>query len=246
MTLNDVPEMSEAKRGCGFRKGGSMYLVGPQLTRPCGKLPITLERCATCGEGFSFSRAMRWVDPTKLIPEGACETKSLTGPGDSLAWEDSRKCLGCPAANVEAIIGDRAVLIWIGEGHYATPRAFMDEAVERGISRHLNNGVPKGFEVGKDWVLLAHAKCGTKDCECEHATDDALVYDKDCTTCKGSGKVDVAGIFTMFKPTAVEYVCRGDETDEELDALVKRNITPVRVKRIGENAELPLEGGEST
>ena len=32
----------------------------------------------------------------------------------------------------------------------------------------------------------------------------------------------------MFKPSAVEYVVKGTETEEELQDLTKRGITPVR------------------
>jgi hypothetical protein len=39
------------------------------------------------------------------------------------------------------------------------------------------------------------------------------------------------GVFQMFKPTAVEYITKGGETEEELEALVKRGITPVQVKQ---------------
>ena len=38
------------------------------------------------------------------------------------------------------------------------------------------------------------------------------------------------GVFSAFKPTAVEYVVRGDETKEELETKVKRGITPVKVQ----------------
>ena len=49
-----------------------------------------------------------------------------------------------------------------------------------------------------------------------------------------------AAVFTLFRPTAVEYVVRGDETDTELERLVERGLQPVRVER----AERPLDGIE--
>lgn len=33
----------ESARGCGFRKGGGIYLVSGGLSEPCPKLPIELK-----------------------------------------------------------------------------------------------------------------------------------------------------------------------------------------------------------
>jgi hypothetical protein len=40
------------------------------------------------------------------------------------------------------------------------------------------------------------------------------------------------GIFMAYKPTAIEYVVKGDESDEDLAAMQKRGITPVRDIRV--------------
>jgi len=45
------------------------------------------------------------------------------------------------------------------------------------------------------------------------------------------GFVFSAGIFSAFVPSAIEYVTKGSETEEELEALVKRGITPIKVVR---------------
>jgi hypothetical protein len=47
-----------------------------------------------------------------------------------------------------------------------------------------------------------------------------------------------AGIFQAFKPTAIEYVVKGDESEEELARKVKRGITLVRIERVGEQQAL--------
>jgi hypothetical protein len=39
------------------------------------------------------------------------------------------------------------------------------------------------------------------------------------------------GIFHAFLPKRIEYVCRGDETDDEIEMLERRGITPVRVQQ---------------
>ena len=50
-----------------------------------------------------------------------------------------------------------------------------------------------------------------------------------CTECGGNGRVDGPGIFSAFVPTALEVIVDGTESDEEIDALVKRGLTPVKV-----------------
>jgi hypothetical protein len=234
MTIDDVPVLFESKRGCGFRKAGGLYLVAPELSQPCGKLPIVLRRCPVCSEGISFSRAPKWVEPGKLIYEGDC----AFGLG-------TRGCGLCPIANPERL-GEKALLIWVGEKHYATPQAFSEEAVQVGVSRRIKS-VPKGFEIGVTWVLMAHPKVEREVCHCLTIEDDTEHTDPDCPDCDGDGHIDLGGIFTAFRPRAIEYVCSGDETEDELDKIVKRGLTPVRVKRKGETPEIPFmgEGGAS-
>ena len=112
----------------------------------------------------------------------------------------------------------RAGLLWIGEAFYATPQAFMREAARMGISRRIT-AVPRDFQPGRTWVLCAHRSAIAPATRAADPT---------------------AGVFTLFRPTAVEYVVRGDETEPELERLVERGIQPVRVQR----AEQPLDGLE--
>jgi hypothetical protein len=51
-------------------------------------------------------------------------------------------------------------------------------------------------------------------------------------------KLYTPGIFHMFKPSAVEYVVKGDESDEKLADLEKRGITPVKVERLENQPDL--------
>lgn len=107
----------------------------------------------------------------------------------------------CPAAQPMGQVG----LLWVGEKFYPTPADFNREALEMGISRRIP-ALPKGFSLGKTWVFLAHRK--------------GLFLDN---------KRWVPGIFRIFKPTEIQYVIRGDETPEELQKLIDRGITPVKV-----------------
>lgn len=105
---------------------------------------------------------------------------------------------------------DKAGLQWIGEKFYPTPADWLKEAHELGVSRRVSM-IPKNFEVGKTWIFAAHRKC----------------------IADGEDKWK-AGIFHIWRPDRIEYVTNGKETQEELEALVKRGITPVKVKRATE------------
>jgi len=90
----------------------------------------------------------------------------------------------------------------------------MVEARQQGISRRIKS-VPKGFELGKTWVLCAHRR----------------VF-------QGSDGVWSAGIFSAFKPSRLEMVVDGSEPDEEIDDLILRGITPVVVEASDELPKL--------
>ena len=58
----------EAKRGCGYRKEGGLYLVGGGLSAPCDRMPYPLDRCKTCGGGIKFTRGHTWLQPDFFEP----------------------------------------------------------------------------------------------------------------------------------------------------------------------------------
>jgi len=219
----EIPVLHEPKRGCGFRKAGGLYLVSEGTMEECDLLPIRLTVCPVCGEGMKPARGWTWIDADKLIeprPHGPTER------------HDAR----CPLAHP---IG-RAGLIWIGESFYPTTSSFMAEAEQMGVSRRIG-AVPKDFEPGKTLVLLAHRKATTKACDCT-LNKVVATYTKDperdCEDCAGSGRSAVPAIFTAFLPKAVEYVVKGDETEEELERLVERGLRPVKVEPVEETLDL--------
>lgn len=110
----------------------------------------------------------------------------------------------------------RYAMMWVGEKFYKTPDHFEQEVAQMGISKRLPF-VPKGFVVGTDWVLLAHPKTPFFDaagnCELKKA------------------------IFMAFCPQAIEYVVKGTETPEELQALADQGITLVQVVKAEEKAK---------
>lgn len=245
----------EGARGCGFRKPGGLYLVSGELSEPCPLLPYETAVCPTCGEGIRPARGFTWVDGEKLIapvkhgtPEhNACcplapEPREITpnpeGKGYLVTgWpkviprkKDAEWAQRQPLSRI-----GRCGLIWIGEQFYPTPQSFMREAATMGVSRRIT-AVPRDFVVGETWVLLGHRKAAEKVCpDC----GDEPGGDPECPVCEGTTFVHVPGIITAFRPTAVEYVVKGDETDEEIEAMEERGLTCVKV--IQDEAQAALE-----
>ena len=200
----------ESARGCGYRKGGGLYLVSGGTMVPCGLLPLRLDVCPVCHHGIHPARGWTWIDVSVLLKAQNKECPLTREYHHAI----------CP------MNGDvsRAGLLWIGEKFYPAPQDFMQEAHVMGVSRRIS-AVPKEFEVGKTWVFFAHRKTFVEPCPGGDHTEDC--------ECEGEGKIYGGGIFHAFKPTAVEYVITGDETEEELDRMEKRGLTLVKVVKSG-------------
>src|SRR6185437_13882264 len=112
----------EAKRGCGYRKVGGIYLVADVGGIASGRLPIPLTVCPTCGSGIKQTRGWTWVDLPPLVEAAGLQCK---------AGLDT--CFRCPLNDPRRI--GRAGLLWIGEQFYPTPEHFAFEAESLGISR---------------------------------------------------------------------------------------------------------------
>lgn len=123
---------------------------------------------------------------------------------------------------------EKCGLLWIGQVYYKNPSDWTNEARLLGVSRRIST-VPKGFEVGKTLVLVAHQNFSEKACECTVGVVDATP-DPKCGKCHGTGKVNLAAVFHAFTPTRIEYVLKGTETEEELDRLEKRGLTLVKLQ----------------
>jgi len=116
----------------------------------------------------------------------------FTAPASSCSqwgWM-GRPCGTCVVANPPA---GRHGLIWVGGMHYKAPSDFVREAASMGVSRKLS-AIPKGFKPGETWVYLAHRQA------IRVAMPGAVNED-------GTAAVEFqAGIFSVFKPTAIELV----------------------------------------
>lgn len=212
-----IKTVSDRRRGCGWRKEGGLYLVTDAPGQPCGKLPIPLHTCPVCGAGIKQARGWTWIDGDAIAATQPCRFKN---GGD-------HRCLGaCPLDTPYNHIG-RAGLLWIGEAYYQTPDAWLQEAQTQGISRRIK-AVPRGFEIGTTWVMLAHSK----------AVFEARPWAADPDAVMEPGP----GIFHVFKPREIQYVVKGTETENQLMDLWDRGITPIRVQRVEDQTAMALEG----
>lgn len=252
MNIADVEVKIEGKRGCGFRKVGGTYLIAGKPSAPCGRLPLPIPaRCPCCSAGIKPARGWTWMDPRPLFAPKPCGYVHDT-PGSTYLQLHAT----CPLN--DKCLPARAGLLWVGGSFYPTADAYMEEARTMGLSRRIKS-VPKDFVVGEHWVMLAHRKCiappptaipfgemdrtqllnWLSDHKAEQAEIDGL-----CEAGESEEEIDerladlaseihagsaTPGIFTFFMPERIEYVCRGDESDEELGRIVARGLTPVRV-----------------
>lgn len=200
----------EAKRGCGYRKVGGLYLVSGELSESCDRLPFELSTCPCCGEGIKQARGWTWIEPNRLFE----------------SFHESCICSNfCPVCNPHTIFYNpeteksdkKAGLIWIGKQHYPTTRDFIKEGVSQGVSRRINS-IHRGFELGKTWVLLAHPEAVTR-----LPTEDE-VEKTDADLFNGNANIEVPGIFCVFKPTRIERIIKQSEYDiwNEISTWIKR------------------------
>lgn len=214
----------DVQRGCGWREDhGALYLVADGLSAPCGKLPIPLARVCECcgqliynvqvdGKILKQSRSHRnLLNPAPLLNEQACAYEQ---------WGTNLKVhKRCPLASWPE--NKPAVLDWIGKEHYATTSDFTREAVEHGVSRRIR-GLPEWFEIGKDWVFLAHPQAvalpDNQEYNLTHPDEDPLPE-------------WLPGIFHAFRPQRVEVIVDDKTTPEEMESYKARGYTPTRIIR---------------
>jgi len=230
MKLADVELKEDQMRGCGKRKAGGLYIVTePGHMAPCGKLPIVFEHCPCCGSGIYPTRSYQHIDLDRFLEGKVCDRVD-----QGVARVDP--CIGCP---LHTNIG-KVYLLWIGEKFYPTPDGWMEEARRLGVSRRMHQ-IPRGLKLGESWIAVAHRKAVRQPCPECGKDGFQLAAEQDCGTCDGTGLIDKSAIFHLFQPTAIEYICKGTETEQELDALVKRGIKPIRVVVEGQEIAEPVE-----
>lgn len=233
----------EAKRGCGYRKIGGLYLVGEGYGVPCDRLPIELTVCPCCGQGIKQGRGWQWVDTAALVGGdhmiGATAHAQQFMAATGTASSESVPCpciKGCPLCHNTQAMG-KSGLLWVGLQFYPTVEDFEREALAQGISRRIQT-LPRGFELGKSWVLFAHAKAIAKNM-------DMILGKPETFTATYT-----PGIFRVWRPQRIERIYKeSDRNSEAVLADEKRGITPVFVPdadRDHQGTAYDKETGEDT
>lgn len=187
----------EKIRGCGFRKCGGLYLVGNGIVDVCDRLPLNLPKiCATCGAGIKPHRGFQWINPQKL-------------------FDNHKKCNDKPTCMMCYPPDEQSGLMWVGNRWY-TPQKFIEEALNLGVSKRISH-IPKGFEIGKTIIYLAHRKAGTKTVEEPTNFGEPIKKRELCPA-----------IFYVIRPKRIEkLIWKKDATTENILELEKRGITPI-------------------
>jgi len=204
----------EQKRLCGWRLVDGLYLCGEFINSPCDRMPFPLTVCPVCGQGIKVSRGFTQVNPYQLW-------------GIHRDCKDHfRPCFLCDPQD------EPSYIMSVGEKYYKTPQDFVKEAMAMGISKRIPF-IPKGLELGKTVIYLAHPKA----CEVKEPVvlQQAMAIVEEAQTNQPrlleTEKVTKAlGIFCAFIPKRVEkLIWESQATPEELEKLEKRGITPVSV-----------------
>ncbi len=202
----------EAKRGCGFRKVGDLYLVGGFFAVQCDRLPYPLDICPVCGGGIKVSRAFTQVNPLALFGNH----------GDCV--DESHPCRLCDPTS------DIAFIMRVGEKFYPTPGHFTDEAMAMGISKKIPF-IPKELELGRTHIFLAHPKACVIQVPAVLQAAGAIADGEASPQARllDAEKIEYRmGIFAAFTPKGIEQlVWKNHATPKELESLAKRGITPV-------------------
>lgn len=218
---------AEARRGCGYRKVGGLYICGEYIEVPCDRLPYPIGACPVCGEGIHFTRGYRKINPLKLFGEHRpC----------SDVFPD---CFMCEPKE------DPAFLMTVGERYYPKPDDFVQEARSMGLSKRVP-AIPKELELGKTVIYLTHPKAiEIKTSPLEQELDLLLqngnneqqrLIPEEKTTYK-------LGVFMVFIPERIEMPVWGSElTDEKKEELERRGITPISIPD-GDSDHAPSKKG---
>jgi hypothetical protein len=142
-------EQKEAKRGCGYRVLGGLYLCSDGIAVECDRLPYLLEICPVCGQGIKQGRGFTELDWAQFC--GGDHGSQVTIPA-SLPDEVCRDKFKCPLCQPRR--GEIMYLMWVGRKFY-TPEEFSAEAVKMGVSKRIAF-IPDGLVLGETRMLLAH------------------------------------------------------------------------------------------
>lgn len=213
--------MSEAKRGCGYRKIGGLYLVcEPGIQLVCDGLPLELEPCDCCGFAPPFSRNLQRIQLKYIVQAQMRKHKART-PKE---FSDKCSCSPfCPMCYPENQPMPSFGLMFVGKKFY-TPETFIKEALEMGISKRIPE-IPNWLILGETWIFLAHNEVPKVSLE-QLKINGMHMKEPEKTR----------AIFYGFKPSRIEMPVWKDEiSNEEIQILEKKGITPVLLEPTIEN-----------
>lgn len=221
----------EAKRGCGYRVVGGMYLCGDYIAVPCDRLPYLLEVCPVCGGGIKVSRGFTEIDPLQLF--GYHQPCTDQHPD----------CYMCSPTH------ELGFIMRVGDKFY-TPESFSEEAQRLGVSKRIPF-IPKKLQLGKTVVYLAHPKACVVKSEpamqlangvlCTEGLPQSGAFSNQSVNSAvatlapplldAEQEEPKMGIFSAFIPQRVEkLIWKSQATKKELEKLKKRGITPVVIE----------------
>ncbi len=205
----------ESKRLCGFRRIGGLYLCGEFIALPCDRLPIEVGHCPVCNSGIHFSRSFARINPFRLW--GAHTPCQERGP---LCW-------ACAPRD------ETAFLMTVGVKFYPTPQSFLEEGHRLGFSKRIPT-VPKGLELGKTVVYLAHPRA--VEVKQPVAVQQAMSIVEGLEAVQNrlleAPKTPEyrLGVFCCFIPQRIEKIVKQSEATPELvEKLARQGITAVPV-----------------
>jgi hypothetical protein len=203
----------EAKRGCGYRKAGGLYIVAGGVGEACERLPVPIIACPTCDQHVKQSRGFQWHKPGFLLA-GAKPCQHVSG--------HCHRCAVCCPELIErnAVPSDKVGLIWVGEQFYPTPDDWAKEACKLGVSRRVS-AIPKGLVVGRTWVLVAHPKAIAEQVKVKKEGELAETEDTKYTP----------AIFQAFVPERIELIVTPSMKKQEWvkELVEKQGVTLVEV-----------------
>jgi len=225
--------MSEAQRGCGYRKIGGLYLMcDPGLTLNCDGLPMPMNQCDCCGFAPPFSRNLQKLNPKYVF----IAHREHQDPLIECTCPDS-----CPICFPEmpAEISERALeqygaiksekamkyfgLMFVGKRDYSC-RTFIQEAELMGISKRIPM-IPSWLTLGETWILLAHNEVPKVSLE-EIKSNEMHMKEPQ----------KFRAVFYAFKPQRIEMPVWKDQISaEEIILLEKKGVTPVLLDPTPEN-----------
>ncbi len=231
----------EAKRGCGFRHVGSVYLVGDGVWGNCDRLPMEIKPCPGCGHFMRPGRALTSFNPQTYF-------KDHKGCGDN----KFSHCLVCQPADEAAFIQS------VGIQHYPKASDFSEEAHRLGVSRCVNwKKLPKGFKLGVTPVYLSHdlALETMLDPETQPEAEPLPGFEPDKKKHKrdpnqprllDAPRVEKKpAVFMVFIPQRLEkLIYAKDATPKALKEMEKAGITPVVIANGDKDHAPKIKKGE--